>query len=71
MLILIVVILAVVAIAATQLMGGAKDTSGNIQNQTDKINRMTTDAIKSQEGGYCFGDEDCQDGLSCSSNRCE
>lgn len=73
MLILIAVILAIVAIAAIQLMGTAKETSSNIQNQTERLNKMTIEAIKSPEGGYCFGDEDCQDGLDCDaqSHKCE
>lgn len=70
MLILIVVVLAVVAIAATQLMGSAKETSKNIQNQSDRINLMTAEAIKSAEGEYCMYDEDCREGLSCQDYRC-
>lgn len=72
MLILIAVILAVVAIAAMQIMGTARDTSGNIANQTERLNEMTSEAVKSPAGGYCFSDEDCQSGLGCSSsNKCE
>lgn len=65
MLILIVVILAIVAIAAMQLMGTAKETSGNIKNQTERINRLTSEALKGQEGESCLLDEDCV------SNHCE
>lgn len=70
MLILIVVVLAVVAIAATQLMGSAKETSKNIQNQTGRINLMTSEAVKSAEGEYCMYDEDCREGFSCQNYRC-
>jgi uncharacterized protein (UPF0333 family) len=69
MLILIVVILAIVAIAATQLMGTAKETGGNIQNQTDRINRVTAEALKGQEGESCVLDEDCVSD-HCESYRC-
>lgn len=72
MLILIVVIFAVVAIAATQILGTAKDASGNIQNQTEKLNRISDESVKSPAGGYCFAQEDCQSGLTCdmTKHRC-
>ena len=69
MLLLITVILAIVAIAATQLIGTAKDTSGNIQKESERLNERVTESIKSQAGGYCFDDSDCQDGLTCSSGK--
>jgi len=65
MLILIAVILAVVGIAASQMIGTAKSTSANIRNESDHINSLASEAIKSPRGGYCFEDEDCEDGLSC------
>lgn len=73
MLILIAVILAIVAIAAIQLMGTAKETSGNIENQTQRLNQMTSEAVKSPAGGYCFSDDDCQSGLRCdtAAYKCE
>ena len=70
MLVLIVVVMAIVGIAATQLVGTAKETSGNIDKQTEKLGEMTARAVKSKEGGYCVEDEDCIDGLSCESYRC-
>ncbi|MBI5046827.1 class III signal peptide-containing protein [Candidatus Micrarchaeota archaeon] len=70
MLILIAVVLAVVAIAAMQMIGSAKQTSSNIGTQTDKLNKDTVEAIKSPPGGYCFNPEDCQAGGSCVNNRC-
>lgn len=70
MLILMVVILAIVAVAAGQLIGSAKETSGNIGKQTDRLNTMINDEMKSPEGAFCFEDEECQGG-SCRSNRCQ
>ena len=70
MLILVVVIFAIVAVAAVQLVGTAKETSGNIQNQTEKLNTMAAEAIKSQEGGACITSDDCEGGLTCEDNRC-
>lgn len=70
MLILIVVIMAIVAIAASQLMGTAKDTGENIKNQTKRMNLLTAEAIKGQEGAFCIDDEDCAEGLGCDDNRC-
>ena len=70
MLVLIVVVLAIVAIAAVQLVGTAKETSENIEKQSEELTEMTSEAIKSPEGGYCFDDDDCQDGFACDSYRC-
>jgi Sec-independent protein translocase protein TatA len=69
MLILIVVVLAIVGIAATQLVGTAKDTGASIRNQTDRIDRLTTEAMKSQSGEACVSDDDCIGGL-CEDYRC-
>jgi len=70
MLVLIVVVFAIVAIAAIQLVGTAKQTGANIQNQTSRLSNMTSDAIKSSEGGYCISDDDCRDGISCQDYVC-
>jgi hypothetical protein len=69
MLIMLVVVLAVVAIAATQIMGSAKETSEGIRNQTGRINLLASEAIKSDEGGYCISEEDCRDGLICGDDK--
>jgi Sec-independent protein translocase protein TatA len=71
MLILIVVVLAVVALAATQLMGTAKETGKSIQEQTSRVRNITSEALKGQEGDRCIEDGDCMAGLSCDeSYRC-
>jgi hypothetical protein len=70
MLILIVVVLAVVAIAAGQIMGTAKSASATIGNQTGRIGMMASESIKSAEGGFCIEDSDCMDSLSCDAHRC-
>jgi hypothetical protein len=69
MLILMVVVLAVVAIAAVQLINSAKETSGNLGEQTGRLNSMVTDEMKLPSGAFCFEDKECQGG-SCNSNRC-
>ncbi len=71
MLILIVVVMAVVAIVAGQMMGTAKDMSGNISDQTARIGLMASESMKSDEGGFCIEPEDCMDGLKCLEHRCE
>ncbi|MEW6722238.1 MAG: hypothetical protein AB1324_03175 [Candidatus Micrarchaeota archaeon] len=71
MLILIVVVLAIVSIAAGQLIGTAKDTSEGIKNQTKDLNELTAQAMKGQEGDFCIDPDDCMDGLSCPDHRCE
>jgi len=70
MLILIVVVMAVVAIAASQMMGTAKDMSGNISEQTNRIGLMASESMKSGEGGFCINESDCMDGLTCPEHRC-
>ena len=70
MLILIVVVLAIVGIAAVQLMSTAKETGQNMQNQTERLNTMTAEAMKSRDGEACVSDDDCVEGLACQSYRC-
>lgn len=70
MLILIVVVLAIVGIAAVQMMSTAKETGQNLQNQTERLNAMTAESIKSREGEACVTDDDCMEGLTCESYRC-
>ena len=70
MLILIVVVMAVVGIAAIQLVGSAKETSGQISEQTKTLGIMTKDAIKSPDGGYCITPDDCENSNSCTNHRC-
>jgi hypothetical protein len=70
MLVLVVVVFSIVAIAAIQLVGTAKQTGANIQNQTERLGNMTSEAIKSSEGGYCIDDSDCRDGLPCRNYIC-
>lgn len=70
MLIMIVVILAIVGIAASQLMGTAKETSASIDKRTAALDEMTADAFKSKAGESCIEDEDCGAGMSCVGYRC-
>lgn len=70
MLIMIVVILAIVGIAATQLMGTAKETSASIEKRTAALDEMTAEAFKSKAGESCIEDEDCGAGMTCVAYRC-
>lgn len=70
MLILITVVLAVVAIAAMQMIGTAEKTSATLGNQTDMLSERTLEAMKSPENGVCMEEGDCQAGLVCVDNRC-
>ncbi len=69
MLIMIVVILAIVGIAATQLTGAAKEAGKGISNQSERISGMMAQAVKGERGEYCIYDEDCIDGR-CQGHRC-
>ncbi len=70
MLILITVVLAIVAIAATQLIGTAKETGEQISESSSHMLNVTESAMYC--GNICYSDEDC--GGSCptcgSDNKC-
>ncbi len=68
MLILLVVIVSIVALVATQLIGSAKETSSAISEKTE-ILLEKTDMAKSDLGQFCVEDSDCATGR-CISNRC-
>jgi hypothetical protein len=51
-------------------MGSAKETSQGIRNETSRINAIASEAIKSDEGGFCINEEDCREGLGCDENIC-
>ncbi|MDO8553455.1 MAG: hypothetical protein Q7S22_01505 [Candidatus Micrarchaeota archaeon] len=71
MLILIVVVIAVVAIAASQLMKTAENTAGRVDVQSDKLLNKTEMALKGKEGSICAVNDDCLSD-NCNSNyRCE
>lgn len=59
MLILITVVLAVIAIAAMQLMGTASDTGEKIDEQAEEMYERTSDAMKGKQGDFCTEDNDC------------
>jgi uncharacterized protein (UPF0333 family) len=65
MLILVAVIIAVVAIAATQLIGSAKKSSTQAAQQADAVLARTENAMKAPVGEFCSQDKDCK------SNDCE
>lgn len=72
MLILIVVVLAVVALVASQLMKTGQTASGNIENQSDTLFWKSGQEVKSGEGEACRIDkDDCKEGLTCINNKCE
>lgn len=70
MLVMIVVVMAILSIAASQMMGSAKSTSEAISNQTRYIGMMASESIKSAEGGFCIEPADCMEGLECNGQRC-
>jgi uncharacterized protein (UPF0333 family) len=70
MLILIVVVLALVAIAATQLLNTAEKSSEKIESQGQAILDKTDAAVKVKSGGFCVKDEECLSG-KCFENACD
>jgi len=65
MLILITVVLAIVAIAASQLLTTAKDTGEQISEQSSTLADRTGAAMKAGPGEFCVTAEDCREGLDC------
>lgn len=70
MLILIVVILAVAAIVANQLITGAKNTSDTVDSQSQAVLDKTTEAMKGKSGDFCTKDEQCLDGCDTTAHKC-
>lgn len=62
MLILIAVVIAVVAIAATRLISTAQDSSDEIEAQSKDMLDMGKSAIKGKPGDFCTKDEHCASG---------
>ena len=69
MMILIVVVLAIVAIAATQLLGAANESADQISTQTQDLTTKTEAAMKGGHGDCCVVPEDCLSG-DCTESRC-
>jgi uncharacterized protein (UPF0333 family) len=69
MLILIVVILAVVAIVASQLLSTAQAGGDQVKSQGDSILGKADAASKAKQGEFCVKAEDCLSG-SCYQNSC-
>jgi len=65
MLILIAVVIAVVAIAATRLISTAKTSSSQVANQSDTMLRTSEQAMKGKAGEPCVIDDNCDSGLIC------
>lgn len=70
MMILIVVVLAIVAIAATQLIGSAKDAEEEITTQSDDLYKKTSAAMKGSKGDFCVDADDCLS-ESCTDHKCD
>ena len=62
MLILIVVILAIVALVASQLTKTAEKTGASLENQSDIMNKRAQDAVKAKRGEFCSEDNQCLPG---------
>ena len=65
MLVLIAVVIAVVAIAATQLIKSAEKSSNEIDKRSDDVLATTEKAMKSRKGESCNNDDSCAEGLTC------
>ncbi len=70
MLILIVVVLALVAIVANQLLNTAEKSSEKIESQGQAILEKTDAAVKVKTGGFCVKDIECLSG-KCFENACD
>jgi uncharacterized protein (UPF0333 family) len=71
MLILIAVVVAVVAIAATRLISTAKASSEQVGNQSQEIGSMAEKSMKAKAGEFCVKDEGClSDSCGCPDPGC-
>ncbi|NYZ77693.1 class III signal peptide-containing protein [Candidatus Micrarchaeota archaeon] len=71
MLILITVVLAIVAIAATQLMKSAQGAGEQVEQQSNLLYERTSGAMKGADGEFCISNTDCQsDNCDTSNNEC-
>lgn len=70
MLILIVVVLAIVAIAASQLMKTSEKTAGKIDQTAGELFNKTDAALKGKAGEVCAVSNDCISD-SCVDYRCK
>jgi hypothetical protein len=70
MLILIAVVIAIVAIAATRLVSTAQDSSESIDTQSDEMLDMSNKAVKGKPGDFCTEDKHCASGSCDSNNEC-
>ena len=71
MLILIAVVIAIVAIAATRLMDTAQDSSKTVEEQSGTMLETSKEAMKAQSGEFCVINKNCDSG-SCNKpiNEC-
>ena len=70
MLILIAVIIAVVAIAATRLISTAQDSSEEIDIQSKEMLDMSDNAVKGKAGDFCTKDTHCVGTCNDAINEC-
>jgi hypothetical protein len=70
MLILLAVVVAVVAIAATYLVGLGKDAGEQVDAQGQDILDSVGEASKGDSGDPCIDNDDCRSGNCDSSGRC-
>jgi len=70
MLILIVVVLAVVAIVATQMINTAQKGSEKIESQSNSILEKTEVVVKAKKGDFCVEPKDCATN-NCFANSCD
>ena len=70
MLILIAVVIAIVAIAATRLISTAQDSSESIDTQSQEMLDMSNKAVKGKAGDFCTEDKHCASGTCSSNNEC-
>ena len=69
MLILIVVVLAVVALVASQLLKTGEETSKTIDKRSGEIINSTESAFKKKAGSSCSEDDQCESNY-CISGEC-
>ena len=71
MLILVAVVLAIVAVVAVQLMSTVEETTGKVDEESDRVLEEIDEFSLGDDGDPCVSDAGCKESLSCVEGICQ